>query len=126
MPTERQPVDDDGFESLNGNGSAPSDNYEDVPIQTSPKCSSEQTDTKIAVIGICKTASTECDIKVDDQEKLCKSDEVVDSRCDAWVRSIQDTKSVKLNRQQSAPNLLHESSDSESDHIAHKGTPKLV
>lgn len=104
-------VDDDGFESLSGNGSS-GENGEDLIFsgkKTKPEeCGEEIEDTNVD--------TGNCNKLVDKKYKPARDKTVTSNeRCTAWVKRLQEKECFKLNKQQSAPDLFHDSSESESE-----------
>lgn len=121
-------VDDDGFESLSGNGSS-GENCEDL-ICAGEKTTPENFAEKVKGINVVDAGDNN-DKPVDENyEEVHKNTLASKERCNAWVKRLQDKECFKLNRQQSAPDLFHESSESESEdgsvRLSEKRTQKMV
>lgn len=87
------PLDDDGFESFNGNGSSPSDNYEDAKV---PKRSSLDL-RKASSDIICTVYANLSSLgEIGECSKQCLSDGN-DKKCNEWVNSITSTPSADAN-----------------------------
>lgn len=95
-------MDDDGFESLNGNGS--SDNGEEVPVDLRAVKNEDASDEASG------NNNTETE-----GEAEAPSEIPPEVRCNAWVQEIVQKRGILLNRRQSAPALQFSAGELESD-----------
>lgn len=71
-------MDDDGFESFNGNGSSPSDNYEDAKVPRTHSLDLSNTNSNI--VDNAPYATIDC-VEMGEYSKT-------DKKCNKWVNNI--------------------------------------